>query len=181
MQIISVYPGDEGIGEIQNLMTEYLQTEYKEAVKNDPAAIQKFNREISNLPGEYAAPEGLLLLAKECECSTGCVALRKIGETVCEMKRLYVKPEFRGKKIGKRLTQALIEKASKMGYHKMRLDTTPSMKQAIQLYHSLGFKEIQKYREVPTSCSIFMEMKLSLTSLKQQKRKNLPAAETKHT
>lgn len=160
MEIISIYDNIKSIPDVQQLMTEYLKIEYKEATQNDLQAIEKFKHEIADLPGDYVPPDGLLLLALESQKPAGCAALKKLNRDICEMKRLYVKPDSRGMGIGKKLSLALIHKAQEAGYSKMRLDTTPSMKQAIQLYRSLGFKEIKKYREVPTSCSIFMELEL---------------------
>lgn len=122
--------------------------------------FQDFKKELADLPGDYAPPFGCILLAKDTEQIAGCVALRKMDENICEMKRLYVRPAYRGKGIGKKLSVAIIEKARDMGYKSMRLDTVPSMKQAIALYQSLGFKEIQPYRYNPIEGAKFMELTL---------------------
>ncbi len=122
--------------------------------------FQDFERELAELPGEYAPPSGLLLLLMSEGKAAGCVALRKIEDVICEMKRLYVRPEFRGSGYGKRLAVAVIDEARKLGYSSMRLDTVPSMTEAIQLYRLLGFKEIKPYRSNPVEGAIFMELDL---------------------
>jgi len=123
--------------------------------------FQDFEEELATLPGEYAAPEGCLLLAKYGGQAAGCVALRKLSDGVCEMKRLYVKPEFRGMKVGKALAEAVIKQAGKIGYAHMRLDTVPSMERARKLYVALGFSQISPYRHNPIEGAVFMELTLA--------------------
>ncbi len=125
--------------------------------------FQDFDKELARLPGEYGPPTGCLILAVVGSLPCGCVALHKLEEGICEMKRLYIKPEFRGKGFGKLLVNAVIDEAKKIGYSKMRLDTVPQMKEAINLYWKIGFKEIEPYRANPIDGALYMEMDLKLS------------------
>jgi putative acetyltransferase len=134
--------------------------EYSEQLGLD-LCFQNFERELAELPGRYAPPEGRLFLAVSDESLAGCVGLRKIGDGVCEMKRLYVRPGFRGKGIGKLMAVRLIEEARRMGYSRMRLDSLPAqMQDAIKLYRFLGFQEIEPYYPNPVENALFMELAL---------------------
>lgn len=123
--------------------------------------FQNFDKELAELPGEYAAPSGRLFLAGENDQVAGCVALRRIGDGIGEMKRLYVRPEFRGQGLGRTLTETLLREARKIGYRRIRLDTLPGkMDRAIAMYRSLGFKNIEPYYHNPVPGVAFMELLL---------------------
>jgi GNAT superfamily N-acetyltransferase len=138
-----------------------LFVEYSESLGVD-LCFQGFTEELAQLPGEYARPAGRLVLVFEGHETVGCGALRPIDELVCEMKRVYLRPSVRGKGAGRMLIDALIETAREMGYERMRLDTLPSMKRAMEIYRSLGFKEIAPYRVNPVPGASFLELDLSL-------------------
>jgi putative acetyltransferase len=123
--------------------------------------FQNFDQELAALPGEYAPPDGRLLLAFEDDELAGCIALRKIRATTCEMKRLFLRPKFRGRGLGRVLVERIIEEAREIGYTQMCLDTLPGrMDQAIALYKSIGFKEIEPYYNNPIAGATFMELRL---------------------
>jgi putative acetyltransferase len=123
--------------------------------------FQSFDEELKNLPGAYAAPSGRLLLARYEQQAAGCVALRKLEANVCEMKRLYVRPAYRGKGLGRILVERVIAEARAIGYERMRLDTIiSSMQDAVELYRKMGFKEIAPYRANPIEGALYLELLL---------------------
>ncbi len=123
-------------------------------------SFQGFDAELATLPGDYVPPRGRLLLALYEDAPVGCVALRPLEAGVCEMKRLYVRPGFRGLRVGRLLVERLIDEARRAGYASMRLDTLPSMNEARVLYESLGFRRIGAYCENPLPGAMFLELAL---------------------
>lgn len=121
---------------------------------------QGFEDEVAGLPGKYAPPEGALVLATHDGEPAGCVALRPLGEGLCEMKRLYVPHAYRGQGVGKMLVEAILVRAREMGYERMRLDTVPGLVDALRLYRRFGFVEIPPYSEQAAPGTIFLEASL---------------------
>ena len=124
-------------------------------------SFQNFRDELAGLPGDYAPPDGRLLLAQSGSEAAGCVALRRFDECACEMKRMWVRPRFRGFALGRRLAERVIAEAGEVGYARMLLDSLPSLRSALSLYRSLGFREISPYRYNPEPGAVFMELDLS--------------------
>ena len=146
----------EQIEEIRKLFREY------EAWLDIDLCFQDFEKELANLPGKYAKPDGRLFLIYKENLSAGCIALRKIDAETCEMKRLYVREQFRGLSLGKMLIEKLFKEAQVIGYEKMRLDTLPDkMPSAVKLYKSYGFCEIPPYYDNPHRQTLFMELDLN--------------------
>jgi ribosomal protein S18 acetylase RimI-like enzyme len=146
----------EQIDEARSLFREYAAW-----LKID-LCFQNFERELAELPGDYVPPGGRLLLAYDSSQLAGCIALRRLEEQTCEMKRLFVREEFRGQGLGRQLIAGIIQEAKQIGYRNMRLDTLPpKMNDAIGLYRSYGFKEIAPYYKNPVPGALFMELNLA--------------------
>lgn len=158
IQIVEAYTYKE---EIKALFSEYTQMliEGESNFKNY-LALQNYNHETENLEEKYGLPYGRLYLALFDENVAGCIALRKLDEENCEMKRLYVKPEYRGKNIGGFLVKHIIEEARIIGYKHILLDTLPFLETAIYLYKRLGFYEIESYNNSPMDNLIYLKYDL---------------------
>jgi len=144
----------EMIEEIRKLFLEYARS-----LEID-LDFQDFETELNTLPGKYQPPDGALILALVEGREAGCIALRKISKDICEMKRLYVRDEYRGLGLGKKLVGIILDEAMNNNYQYMRLDTLPTMKSAQSLYLSFGFYDIEPYVYNPIQGTRFMELKL---------------------
>jgi len=147
------------IAQARDLFLEYAQS------LGFSLCFQNFDQELADLPGDYAPPEGRLLLAEYQGQLAGCIALHRLEPQICEMKRLYVRPQFRGKGLGRLLAERVITDARSIAYHRMRLDTVePVMKDAVAMYRKLGFKEIAPYCANPIAGALYMELDLQKVS-----------------
>jgi putative acetyltransferase len=143
------------IGQARELFLEYAQS------LGFSLCFQNFDKELAELPGDYAPPRGRLLLGEFEGELAACVAMHKLDANICEMKRLYLRPKFRGKGLGRVLAEAIMAEARKQGYKSMRLDTVePVMKDAVAMYRRLGFREIAPYRANPMPGTLYMEVGL---------------------
>jgi ribosomal protein S18 acetylase RimI-like enzyme len=146
------FPGD--LPEVRALFREYADS------LGVDLSFQDFDRELASLPGDYVPPRGALLLAERDGAVAGCVALRPLEAGVCEMKRLFVRPAFRGARLGRTLAEGILAEGQRLGYARMRLDTLPSMAEAIAMYERLGFVDIPPYRHNPIPGTRFLERAL---------------------
>ena len=145
----------EQIAQVRELFLEYANS------LGFSLCFQSFDQELASLPGDYAPPAGQLILATSNGDLAGCVALHKIDRDISEMKRLYVRPHFRGKGLGRELAKRVIAEARQIGYKYLRLDTVePVMKTAVAMYRQLGFREIPPYRQNPIDGALYMELQL---------------------
>ncbi|MDP9284797.1 MAG: GNAT family N-acetyltransferase [Actinomycetota bacterium] len=146
--------GEADVHDVRELLREYA------AALTFPLDFQGFDRELAELPGAYAPPKGALLVARADGAAAGCVALRPLDETTCELKRLYVRRAHRGRGVGRLLVASILEEARRQGYRVMRLDTVPGMEAAQALYEQLGFREIAPYTDNPVEGTRFLELEL---------------------
>jgi putative acetyltransferase len=143
------------IAQARELFLEYAQS------LGFSLCFQNFDKELAALPGDYAPPDGRLLLVEHDAQLAACVALHKLEPAICEMKRLYLRPRFRGKGLGRALAERIIAEARQIGYARMRLDTVePIMKDAVAMYRKLGFNEIPPYRPNPIAGAMYMDLEL---------------------
>jgi putative acetyltransferase len=143
------------IAQARELFLEYAQS------LGFSLCFQGFDKELVDLPGDYAPPDGRLFLAHYQTHLAACAALHKLEPGICEMKRLYLRPQFRGKGFGRALADRIIAEARHIGYHHMRLDTVePVMGDAVAMYRKIGFHEISPYRENPIAGAMYMELQL---------------------
>jgi len=160
--MLKIYPAetDEDLESVKLLLKEYLawmETEELISLQEHKA----FHDQLVNLHNDFALPDGRLLVAMYQNQAAGCAALREINGDVCEMKRLYVSPCFRGLKIGRKLAEAVVTEARRIGYTHMRVHTLQVMEMANAIYESLGFKKISPYEENIIAGAVFMELKLA--------------------
>ena len=146
---------DKSIAEAKGLFQQYAES------LGFDLCFQDFEQELADFPGQYSPPRGHLFVAVSANHPIGGVGLRDFGRDMCEMKRLYVRPDFRGQRMGRLLVETVINAADDIGYECMRLDTIPSMKRANLLYRSLGFKEIEAYRPNPIEGATYLELRLT--------------------
>jgi putative acetyltransferase len=144
------------MGAVRDLFVEYAQS------LGFSLCFQGFDVELAHLPGDYSPPRGRLLLARIDGQPAGCVGLHAFSADIAEIKRLYVKPEFRGHRLGRQLADKAIAEARKIGYTRLRLDTIEEkMKTAVAMYRAMGFREIAPYRENPIASALYMELDIS--------------------
>ena len=154
VELVDVAAGPR-IDDVRALFEEYARS------LNFNLCFQSFDQELRELPGPYAHPAGRLILCEVDGTPAACIALKPLEPGVCEMKRLYVRPEFRGQQLGTKLVRHLIDEARRAGYRSMRLDTISGlMHHAIALYRSFGFKEIPPYYKNPIPDALYMELEL---------------------
>lgn len=158
---IEIVYGYDRPEEVRVLFEEYTNM----LVANDPSFqeyldLQNYEEETGHLKEKYGMPEGRLYLLYCDGVIADCIGLRKIDDGSCEMKRLYIRPEFRGRKLSEFLLETLIQDAREIGYQNMLLDTLPFLQSAIHLYQKYGFHEIESYNNSPMDTSIYMKLDL---------------------
>ena len=158
LKLVYAYDHPQEVGELFKEYTDMLIE--GDSTFADYLSIQNYDEELKHLEVKYGMPEGRLYLAYYEGKLAGCIGLRKIDTQNCEMKRLYVRPSFRGKKIGGFLVEKIIADAKEIGYAHMLLDTLPFLESACAIYQKTGFYEIPSYNDSPMDASIFMKLDL---------------------
>lgn len=161
--LIPAYDHKEEIKELFSMYTDML-------VEGDPEfkkflEIQRYDDELENPEEKYGMPEGRLYLAYMEDKIAGCIGLRKLDDKRCELKRLYVKEEFRGRHIAKQLVGVIIDDARQIGYEKLLLDTLPFLTTALKMYEELGFYETERYNDSPLDTSIYLALDLKYNDM----------------
>ena len=155
MAEIDLHPASQtDIDDVRGLLREYAES------LGFPLDFQDFDRELAELPGDYAPPRGALFVAETPTETVACVALRALSPDTCELKRLYVRPAARSGGLGRLLAEAALAEARRLGYRRVRLDTIPSMEAAQALYERLGFREIPPYNANPLEGARWLELRL---------------------
>ena len=159
--MIQLVPAYQSPGKVRELFSEYTEM----LIQGDPGfkaylSVQNYEDELKDLEKKYGLPDGRLYLCYSDENLAGCIGLKKLDKAGCEMKRLYVRPQFRGQGIGGMLIRQIIRDAEEIGYHSMFLDTLPFLKSAIHMYKKYGFYEIESYNNSPMDTSIYMRLDL---------------------
>ena len=161
---INIIPAYDHLQEVRALFSEYTDMLIAgDSSFQEYLDIQHYDDEIEHPEAKYGMPYGRLYLAYCDGKAAGCIGLRKIDEEHCEMKRLYVRPEFRRMGIGNLLVEKVIGDAKETGYFHMLLDTLPFLKDAIRMYKNYGFYEIQSYNDSPMNSSIYMRLDLRVS------------------
>lgn len=159
LKLVYAYDRQTEVGELFKEYTDMLiegDQDFAEYLK-----IQKYDKELENPASKYGMPEGRLYLAYVGEELAGCVGLKKLDENdQCELKRMYVRPKFRGRQMGEKLLDVILQDARDIGYKEMYLDTLPFLKSAIKMYHRRGFYEIPSYNDSPLDTTIYMKLDL---------------------
>lgn len=158
---LEIKDGYEFKSELKELFTEYTDS----LIEGDKTFAeylqqQNYDQEVQHLEEKYGRPNGRIFVAFYEGKLAGCIGLKKIDDETCEMKRLYVRPEFRGKHIGNILASRIIEEAKNIGYKSMVLDTLPFLTSAIKMYKKIGFYEIEQYNDSPMKDAVYMKLDL---------------------
>jgi ribosomal protein S18 acetylase RimI-like enzyme len=141
----------EEIIKAKELIIEYIKW------LNQDLSLQNIDDELMNFPQKYKEPDGAFIIAKDNDNIVGCVGIKKLDESVCEMKRLFVNDKYKGKGIGKKLVKIIIKEAKSKNYKKMRLDTLRTMKNALKIYYKNNFYEIEPYYNNPNNDVVYIE------------------------